>query len=39
MPPKRIASPRRQNGNVVHIYEAATLPEADIAKPKMSQRC
>src|SRR5207245_7448052 len=32
MPPKRIAWTRRQNGNVVHIYEAATLPEADITK-------
>jgi hypothetical protein len=38
MPPQRIASPRRQNGNVVHIYEAATLPEADIAKTYAQQR-
>jgi hypothetical protein len=38
LPPKRIASPRRQNGNVGHIYEAATLPEAEIAQTYAQQR-
>jgi len=38
LPPKRIASPKRHNGNVVHIYEAATLPEADSAKTYAQQR-
>ena len=38
LPPKRIASPKRHNGNVVQIYEAATLPGADIAKTYAQQR-
>src|SRR6516162_6973289 len=38
LPPKRIASPKRHNGNVVQIYEAATLPEADSAKTYAQQR-
>jgi hypothetical protein len=38
LPPKRMASPKRRNGNVVQIYEAATLPGADIAKTYAQQR-
>ena len=38
LPPKRMASPKRHNGNVVQIYEAATLPEADSAKTYAQQR-
>ncbi len=38
LPPKRMASPKRHNGNVVHIYEATTLPGADIAKTYAQQR-
>jgi AAA domain len=38
LPPKRMASPKRQNGNVVQIYEAATLPGAEIAKTYAQQR-
>jgi DNA transposition AAA+ family ATPase len=38
LPPKRITSPKRQNDNVVQMYEAATLPEADSAKTYAQQR-
>ena len=38
LPPKRMASPKRRNGNVVQIYEAATLPGADSAKTYAQQR-
>jgi len=38
LPPKRMASPKRRNGNVIQIYEAATLPGADIAKTYAQQR-
>jgi hypothetical protein len=32
LPPQRMASPQRQKGNVVQIYEAAILPKAASAK-------
>lgn len=38
LPPTRMASPQRRNGNVVQIYEAATLPVADITKT-YAQQC
>jgi DNA transposition AAA+ family ATPase len=38
LPPRRLESPTRKNGNVVQIYEAAARPVADIAKTYAEQR-
>jgi DNA transposition AAA+ family ATPase len=38
LPPKRLESPAKKNGNVVQIYEAAARPETDIAKTYAEQR-
>ena len=38
LPPRRLESPTRTNGNVVQIYEAAARPGADIAKTYAEQR-
>jgi DNA transposition AAA+ family ATPase len=37
LPPRRLESPTRRNGNVVQIYEVAARPGADIAKTYAEQ--
>ena len=38
LPPRRLESPTRRNGNIVQIYEVAARPGADIAKTYAEQR-
>jgi hypothetical protein len=38
LPPRRLESPTRSNGNVIQIYEAAARPGTDISKAYAEQR-